>query len=162
MIWASMVAGENRSNFFDDLADNADGSIYGSWDSMYTLWSQGEAPIAISYGLDTSYEVMWYGTNNTITVVPENEGYRQIEGAGLVKGAKNGDLARKFLDFILTDEFQSEVYNNYMLPVVPSVDIDPAFEQYGAYADEHVEPTISEVESNYETWLEDWRNAFYG
>lgn len=162
LIWASTVAGDQgRKSYFQDLAANAGQRVYNSWDSMYAAWENGEAPIAISYGLDTAYEVMWYGTNNTITVVPDDEGYRQIEGAGLVKGAKDQDLARKFLDFILTDDFQSEVYNNYMLPVVPEIEIDPVFLEHGAFAEDHVEPDIPEVEENYDVWLEDWRQAFY-
>lgn len=162
MIWAASVAGEDYSAFFEDLADNANGRVLGSWDAMYTAWEEGEAPIAISYGLDTAYEVMWYGTNNTITVVPDHQGYRQIEGAGMVKGAPNRDMAKKFLDFILTDEFQSEVYNNYMLPVVPGTEIDPTFVEYGEDAEIHVEPTTQEVISNYDDWYEAWREAFFG
>jgi thiamine transport system substrate-binding protein len=161
MIWAASVAGEARSDFFEDLADNANGRVLSSWDAMYTAWEGGEAPIAISYGLDTAYEVMWYGTNNTITVVPDHQGYRQIEGAGLVNGAPNKEMAKKFLDFILTDEFQSEVHNNYMLPVVPGTEIDPLFVQYGEDAEVHVEPTTEEVMENYDDWYEAWRNAFF-
>ncbi|MBN1539466.1 MAG: thiamine ABC transporter substrate-binding protein [Candidatus Thermoplasmatota archaeon] len=161
MIWAASVAGENHSSFFRDLADNANGRVLGSWDAMYDAWGDGEAPIAISYGLDTAYEVMSTGTNNTITVVPDHQGYRQIEGAGMVKGAPHPELARKFLDFILTDEFQSEVYNNYMLPVVLGVPIDPDFEEYGESALVHVEPTTTEVMDNYEDWYQAWREAFF-
>ncbi|HHD15949.1 MAG TPA: thiamine ABC transporter substrate-binding protein [Euryarchaeota archaeon] len=162
MIWAAQVAGDNYSAFFDDLAGNAEGKVFGSWDAMYNMWGDGEAPIAISYGLDTAYEMMWYGTNDTVTIVPPEEGYRQIEGAGLVKGARHRELAEKFLDFILTDEFQSEVYNNYMLPVVPSVEVNEYFLQYGASADRHVEPTVDEVSAHYDDWMAAWREAFFG
>jgi thiamine transport system substrate-binding protein len=162
MIWSATVAGDDYGDYFRGLAGNANGNVYGSWDAMYTSWDQGEAPIAISYGLDTAYEVMWYETNDTVTVVPPDEGYRQIEGAGLVKGAPHPDLARKFMDFILTDEFQEEVYNNYMLPVVPSVEIDQTFMEYGVFAENHVEPTLYDVEDHYEDWLDSWREAFYG
>ncbi len=160
MIWAASVAGDDHGSFFQDLADNANGRVLGSWDAMYDAWGRGEAPIAISYGLDTAYEMMWYGTNNTITVVPEDQGYRQIEGAGLVKGAPHEDLAKKFLDFILTDTFQEQVYNNYMLPVVLEVGIDPMFQDHGVFAKTHVEPTTEEVVENYDIWYEAWRNAF--
>jgi thiamine transport system substrate-binding protein len=161
MIWAASVAGENHTSFFEDLADNANGKVSGSWDAMYSQWENGEAPIAISYGLDTAYEVMWSGTNNTITVVPDHQGYRQIEGAGLVKDAPHKDLAQKFLEFILSDEFQSQVYNNYMLPVVPGIEIDPYFVEYGVSAETHVEPTTDQVMENYDDWYDSWRKAFF-
>jgi thiamine transport system substrate-binding protein len=162
MIWAASAAGENYSAFFEDLADNANGRVLGSWDVMYKSWEDGEAPMAISYGLDTAYEKMWYNTTNTISVVPDHQGYRQIEGAGLVKGAPHKDLAQMFLEFVLSDDFQSEVYNNYMLPVVPGTPIDPIFDEYGEDAEVHIEPTTQEVMDNYDDWYSAWREAFFG
>ena len=163
MIWAAYTSGEDHRTFFQDLSDNAGSRVLGSWDAMYTAWSAGEAPICISYGLDAAYEVMW-GDNitrpNAIPVVPNASAYRQIEGAGLVKGADHPDLARKFLDLILTDEFQNEVENNYMLPVVPSIEINPYFSQYGVFAQEHSEPTTEEVQLNYDAWMDSWDAAF--
>jgi thiamine transport system substrate-binding protein len=161
MIWAASAAGEGHASFFSELADNANGRVLGSWDAMYDAWGRGEAPIAISYGLDTAYEVMGSGTNNTVTVVPDHQGYRQIEGAGLVKGAPHKELAKKFLDYILTDEFQAQVYNNYMLPVVPGVEIDPIFAEHGVFATDHIEPTTEEVVENYDIWYDAWRDAFF-
>jgi len=161
LIWAASVSGENHSAFFNALADNANGKVLSSWDAMYEAWGKGEAPIAISYGLDTAYEVENYGTNNTVTVVPDHQGYRQIEGACLVKGAMHKDLAQKFLEFVLSDEFQTEVHRNVMLPVVPGIELDPYFATYGEFASQHVEPTTEEVMENYDDWYQAWREAFF-
>ncbi|MGA1873432.1 MAG: thiamine ABC transporter substrate binding subunit [Thermoplasmatota archaeon] len=161
MIWAASVAGENYSAFCDALAENANGRVLSSWDAMYNAWGEGEAPIAISYGLDTAYEVKYYGTNNTVTVVPDHQGYRQIEGACLVKGAPHRDLATLFLEFVLSDEFQTEVHKNVMLPVVPGTEMDPYFATHGEFASQHVEPTTGEVLENYDHWYEVWREAFF-
>ena len=163
MIWAAHTVGDDHKTFFNALSRNAGSRVLGSWDAMYTAWSAGEAPICISYGLDAAYEVMWgddITEPNANPVVPNTSAYRQIEGAGLVKGAKNPDMAKKFLDFILTDEFQSKVENNYMLPVVPSVEINQYFSQYGAFAEEHSEPTTQEVLMNYDDWMDAWDEAF--
>ena len=70
------------------------------------------------------------------------------------------DMARKFLDFILTDEFQSKVWNNYMLPVVPSVEINDYFTEHGEFAEDHSEPTTQEVLMNYDDWMDAWDEAF--
>ena len=161
MIWSAMVAGENTSAFFNELAENANGRVLSSWSAMYDAWLDGEAPIAISYGLDTAYEIKHFGSNNTITVVPDHQGYRQIEGACLVKGARHEELAKLFLEFILSDEFQSEVYRNVMLPVVPSIETDPIYAEHGEDAVIHVEPTTQIVMDKYDEWYEEWRNAFF-
>ncbi|MGA1820286.1 MAG: thiamine ABC transporter substrate binding subunit [Thermoplasmatota archaeon] len=161
MIWAASVAGENYSSFLGDLADNANGRVLSSWDAMYNAWLDGEAPIAISYGLDTAYEMKYYGTNNTVTVVPDHQGYRQIEGACLVKGAPHKEVAELFLEFILSDDFQTEVHRNVMLPAVAGVELDPYFTTYGEFAARHVEPATAEVLENYDSWYQAWREAFF-
>ncbi|MGA1792510.1 MAG: thiamine ABC transporter substrate binding subunit [Thermoplasmatota archaeon] len=161
MIWAASVAGENYSAFFGDLADNANGRVLSSWDAMYDAWLKGEAPIAISYGLDTAYEVKFYSTNNTVTVVPDHQGYRQIEGACLVKGAPHKELAQLFLEFILSEDFQTEVHRNVMLPAVTGIELDPYFSSHGEFATQHVEPTNEDVLENYDRWYQAWREAFF-
>lgn len=160
MIWSASVAGENYADFCRDLSDNAR-AVYGTWDSMYfTGYQGGEAPIAISYGLETAYEILYSGTNNSVTVVPNDHGYRQIEGAGIIKGADNRDSAEDFLEFMLSDEFQSNVELNVMLPVVSDIDVNEVYLEHGAAAEEHSEPTQNEIMENYDSWMSTWDDAF--
>jgi thiamine transport system substrate-binding protein len=162
LIWASSVAGGNRSELFEDLSGNSY-NVFGTWDAMYTAFQAGEAPIAISYGLDTASEIMWAedpDSVTTVTVVPDYQGYRQIEGAGIVNGAGNREAAELFLDFMLSDDFQSRVGYNVMLPVVDGTFVEQIYTEHGKYASEHVEPGQAEIEEMWDTWLADWENAF--
>ena len=160
MIWAAQVTGDEYPQFFQDLAENRR-ALYDTWDNMYyNGYMEGEAPIAISYGLDTAFEMSYYGTHDNITVVPQDHGYRQIEGAGIVKGAKNRSLAEKFIQFMISDQFQEHVESNVMLPVVDGIEISEYFREYGEYATEHAEGTQSEIGDNYRSWLNEWDQAF--
>jgi ABC-type thiamine transport system substrate-binding protein len=49
-----------------------------------------------------------------------------------------------------------------MLPVIPEIEIDPIFTEYGENAEHHVEPTTQEVIENYDLWYDAWREAFLG
>ncbi|MGA1821773.1 MAG: thiamine ABC transporter substrate binding subunit [Thermoplasmatota archaeon] len=160
MIWSAAVAGSEYPVFCRALARNAR-AVYGTWDSMYyTGYHGGEAPIAISYGLETAYEMLYSGTNNSVTVVPSDHGYRQIEGAGIVKGADNRESAELFLEFMLSDDFQEAVELNVMLPVVSGIDINEMYLEYGAYAEDHAEPDQDEILENYDSWMKSWDEAF--
>ena len=159
MIWASQVTGEDYPQFVEDLAKNSR-TVYDTWDNMYyNGYKAGEAPIAISYGLDSAYEMSYYGDHN-ITVVPDDHGYRQIEGGGIVKGAKNRSLAEKFIQYMISDEFQEHVESNVMLPVVESVEVSENFREYGKFADEHAEASPDVIRENYWDWLDEWDRAF--
>ncbi|MGA1848769.1 MAG: thiamine ABC transporter substrate-binding protein, partial [Thermoplasmatota archaeon] len=160
LIWAASVAGEGLDDYLSDLADNQF-NVFSTWDGMYKAFQEGEAPMAISYGLDTASDHYFFGSSTTRTIVPENEGYRQIEGAGILKGAGNRDMAEEFLEFMLTDDFQSRVGYNVMLPVVPGTAVDPVYLEHGVWAREHVEPAREEVQQNYPEWFSSWEDAFY-
>lgn len=162
LIWASSVSGDDRSEFFESLSRNSF-NVYGTWDAMYSAFHAGEAPLAISYGLDTASEMMYAEdpeSVTTITIVPENEGYRQIEGAGIVKGSRNREAAELFLEFMLSDDFQSRVGKNVMLPVVEGATVDSLYLEHGSFATSHVEPDQTEIIENWDTWLSDWEDAF--
>jgi thiamine transport system substrate-binding protein len=162
LIWASVMSGQNRSAFFRDLNDNSF-NVFATWDAMYAAFRAGEAPMAISYGLDTASEIMWAEdpeTVTTVTVVPEDEGYRQIEGAGIVKGTDSREEAEEFLEFMLTTEFQSRVGVNVMLPVVRGVPVDHAYLDHGAFATTHREADQDDIAENWDLWLSEWENAF--
>jgi len=160
LVWAASVMGDALGDFLDDLSENVGGKVVGTWDSMYAAFVAGEVPIAISYGLDTASEMLWSGTSRTVTVVPDDHGYRQIEGAGIVKGAKHEDLARKYMEFLLSDDFQVRVGYNVMLPVVPGTAIDPVFIEHGEFATDHMESDQTAIAEGFDGWLEEWERAF--
>ena len=160
LIWAAAVAGEDLEGYLKAVSSNCGGRVVGTWDAMYAAFLAGEVPISISYGLDTASEILFYGSSGTVTIVPENEGYRQIEGAGIVKGAKNRELAERFIEFMLEEDFQSRVGYNVMLPVVPGSYVAPEFLEHGCYAIEHIEPGSDVIEENYGTWMGIWEDYF--
>jgi thiamine transport system substrate-binding protein len=160
LIWAASVAGDNLDGYLSGLAENQF-NVFPTWENMYKAFQEGEAPIAISYGLDTASDYYFFESSTTRTIVPENEGYRQIEGAGILKGARNREMAEEFLEFMLSDDFQSRVGYNVMLPVVPGTAIEPLYIEHGMWAQNHVEPTQDEIQENYPDWFSSWEDAFY-
>jgi len=160
LIWAASVSGEGLGEYLEDLSES-EFNVFPTWDGMYNAFQNGEAPIGISYGLDTASDHLFTGSSTTVTIVPENEGYRQIEGAGILKGARNRDMAEEFIEFMLTDDFQSRVGYNVMLPVVPGTPVDPIYLEHGVWAREHVEPTQEVVREYYPDWFSSWEDAFY-
>jgi thiamine transport system substrate-binding protein len=160
LIWAASAAGGDLDEYLSDLSDNQF-NVFPTWDGMYNAFQNGEAPMGISYGLDTASDHYFAGSSTTMTIVPENEGYRQIEGAGILKGARNREMAEMFIEFMLTDDFQSRVGYNVMLPVVPGTFVEPLYLEHGQWAETHIEPTQAEIMEDYPDWFSSWEDAFY-
>lgn len=92
------------------------------WDAGYGLFTAGEAPLVISYTTSPAYHVEYDKTDRYQALVFAQGHTAQIEGLGLVRGARNPAAAKAFIDFMLTDEAQSVLpLTQWMYPVSASV-----------------------------------------
>jgi thiamine transport system substrate-binding protein len=84
----------------------------------------------------------------------------QIEVAGLIEASLRRDLARRFLDFMLTPGFQDHIpQGNWMFPAAPtSQPLPAAFSQLGTPA-KTLLFTPEETAANRRAWIDEWLNA---
>lgn len=131
-------------------------TITASWDTAYGMYTKGEAPMVLSYATSPAYHVKYEETTRYRAVLLNNSGYLQIEGMGIVKGAEHKQLAQKFIEFMLTEDFQKEIpTTNWMFPVNPNVTLPEAFD-YAVQPIQILTLTLDEIEKNRERWLEEW------
>ena len=82
--------------------------------------------------------------------------YIQVEGAGIVKGAKNRELAERFMEFMLSEGFQSEVpLNQYMFPVNQDVGLPGDF-NYALMPATALGLDPALVDEKQEEWISEW------
>ncbi|WP_182353111.1 thiamine ABC transporter substrate-binding protein [Flaviflexus huanghaiensis] len=106
--------GEDWQGYWADLLDGGARVASGWSDAYYSDFSgadgKGPYPLVLSY---SSSPAAAAGTD----YLPETC-VRQVEYAGVVKDAANPEGAQAFVDFMLSDEFQSSIPENmYMYPV---------------------------------------------
>jgi thiamine transport system substrate-binding protein len=98
------------------------------WDAGYGMFTQGEAPLVISYTTSPAYHVENDKTDRYKAIVFPEGLVMQVEGAGIVKGAKHADLAKNFIEFMLTTRFQNELpLTQWMYPVNASVPLPASY-----------------------------------
>lgn len=126
----------------------------------WALFKKGEAPFVWAYTTSPLYYAIAEKNNDYAAINFDEGNYMQIEVAGRLKTSKNPDLAQKFLQFILTPEFQEHIpTNNWMLPVIDLGDKLPEpFKQL-------VQPkpllfTPEEVASHRKEWINQWLDYF--
>ena len=83
--------------------------------------------------------------------------FRQIELAGILRGARNVDGARKLIDFMLSRRFQEEIpLQMFVFPARRDVPLPPAFVRYAVVPQHPLELTPAEIDRNRERWVDEW------
>jgi thiamine transport system substrate-binding protein len=127
LAWTKAVYGADLADYWKRLAPAVLAMAPG-WDTGYGLFTRGEAPLVLSYSTSPAYHAE-YETAGRYRALEFPEGHPvQIEGAGIVKGARNRKAAEAFLDFMLAPDFQNAIpLTNWMYPVISATELPASF-----------------------------------
>ena len=127
MMWTYNALGDNWLSWWKTMTENALTTASG-WSSGYGLFTEGEAPIVISYTTSPVYHVMWEDTTRYQALLFTDGHETTIEAAGIVKGTQHRAEAEAFIDFLLT-EAQVDLANaNSMYPVNSTIELPAAYD----------------------------------
>jgi thiamine transport system substrate-binding protein len=131
-------------------------TITAGWSEGYGLYSQGEAPIVLSYETSPAYHIAFEDTDRYRNLVLDGAGYAQIEVMGILDDAPNVENARRAMEFILSEEFQNEIaMNQFMFPVREDVELPEAFTAVDR-PERSVFMNTDRVDENFDRWLSEW------
>ncbi|UYV37805.1 thiamine ABC transporter substrate binding subunit [Rhodobacteraceae bacterium D3-12] len=117
LLWVKTVHGDKAGEVWSALADNIV-TVTPGWSEAYGLFLEGEADMVLSYTTSPAYHRIAESDDGK-AFAPFGRHYMQIEVAGKVAGTDQPELADKFLDFMLTDAFQSVIpTTNWMYPAM--------------------------------------------
>ena len=88
------------------LIEQWDGKIQSGSSAVYKSVVDGEMWVGLTYE-DPVSKLLQDGATNIKVVYPEEGSVFLPAGAGIIKGAKNEANAKKFIDFILSEEVQT-------------------------------------------------------
>ncbi len=156
LLWTVKVFGDpGYKEFWKQVKPNVL-TVTDGWDESAGLFSAGEVPMYLSYATSPAY---YAGAERKYNFVAAkfNEGhYLQVEGIAIVKGTKNRQLAEKFVEFSLTEDFQKEIpLTQYMFPINQSVQLPDAFE-FALKPDKKLELDTALVDQKQEEWILEW------
>jgi thiamine transport system substrate-binding protein len=88
--------------------------------------------------------------------------YRQTEFAGVLTSAKNKAGAQKFIEFLLSDKFQSQLAESmYVYPVSKTATVPESWQQFAPMASQPVGGEL-DVNAKRDSWLKAWSDIFAG
>lgn len=127
--WTAAIYGDKTADYWKALKPNILTMAPG-WSSGYGLFKKGEAPLVISYTTSPASHIEYDSTDRYIAPVFEQGHPVQVEGAGILKGAKNRKGAELFIDFLISEEAQSVMpLTQWMNPVNKAVALPACYEQ---------------------------------
>jgi thiamine transport system substrate-binding protein len=120
--------------------------------------------MALSYASSPPVEVIYAATPltdaPTASLVGRNMCFRQIEFIGILKGTQNRGLAEKFIDFMLSQQFQEDIpLQMFMYPVNPEAVLPEAFVKYSQIPEQPATLDPAVIAANRDKWLNDWTEA---
>lgn len=116
LLWVKKVYGDQAAQAWAQLSKRVV-TVSKGWSEAYGLFLKGEAQMVLSYTTSPAYHII-AEQDQRFAAARFSEGhYLQIEVAGLVKSSQQKPLARQFLRFMVSDEFQNIIpTSNWMYP----------------------------------------------
>jgi thiamine transport system substrate-binding protein len=154
--------GDGWQDYWRRLLDNGV-KIDAGWEDAYTVdftggGGNGDRPIVVSYSSSPPFTVPKGGDEPTTSALLDTC-FRQVEYAGVLKGAHNPQGAQKFIDFMLSREFQAALPDEmYVYPVDTSVALPPGWQKWAPVSPHPVEVSAADITEHRTEWLREWRD----
>lgn len=131
LLWVKAAYGDKASDIWKGLADNIV-TVTPGWSEAYGLFLEGEADMVLSYTTSPAYHLIAESDDTKSAALFDEGHYMQIEVAGKLAATDQPELADKFLDFMLTEAFQSALpQTNWMYPAVtPAAGLPDGFDAF--------------------------------
>jgi len=131
LLWVKAAYGDKASEIWKALADNIV-TVTPGWSEAYGLFLEGEADMVLSYTTSPAYHLIAESDDSKAAALFDEGHYMQIEVAGKLTATDQPELADKFLDFMLTEAFQTALpQTNWMYPAVtPASGLPEGFDSF--------------------------------
>ena len=118
LMWVKAAYGTDAADIWADLSDNIV-TVTAGWSEAYGMFLEGEADMVLSYTTSPAYHTIAEGDASKSFAVFDEGHYMQIEVAGKLASSDQSALADQFLQFMVSDTFQSIIpTTNWMFPAV--------------------------------------------
>ncbi len=154
---------DNYLTYWKGLVENGV-LVVNDWETaFYTDYSRygGDRPIVVSYSSDPAFEVISSKTPEsapqTAAITGDGTCFQQIEFVGILRGAKNLNLAEKWVDFMLSTTFQEDMpLQMYVFPVNPQANLNDVFQKFLVVPEHPAYVSSEDIAANRESWITAW------
>ena len=159
LLWVKKVYGDKAPEAWQKLSSRIV-TVSKGWSEAYGLFLKGEAPMVLSYTTSPAYHLI-AEEDKRFAAAKFSEGhYQQIEVAGLLASSQQKPLAKQFLTFMMSEDFQSIIpTTNWMYPAALEANQLPT----GFSGLINPSPALlfadKDIAKNRKLWVDEWLEA---
>lgn len=159
LLWMRAVYGDQADAAWEKLKPRVVTFTKG-WSEAYGLFLKGEADMVMSYETSPAYHIGVENETKYKMATFSDGHYLTVEIAGIPKAAKQPELAKKFIAFMLSAGFQDVIpEGNWMYPVrEPAAGLPKSFETLSKPATSLIIAS-DQVAANRRAWIDGWLKA---
>jgi thiamine transport system substrate-binding protein len=160
--------GDSFTEYWQSLKDN-NVVVVDGWETAYNTNFSGSSghgpqPLVVSYGTSPAAEVVFaekpLDDAPTASILGPDTCFRQIEFVGILKGTQQRAIAEKFVDFMLSKEFQEDVpLQMFVYPVNPNATLPDEFVKYAQAPEQTAAISPEEIAANRDQWIQAWTDV---
>lgn len=128
LMWTKNLYEDEYKSWWKKAEENAL-TLASGWSSAYGLFTEGEAPMVISYTTSPVYHVLNENTTRYKALIFPEGHEITIEGIGINKNSKNSENAKAFVDYALSRGQESIAINASMYPAIGNTTLPNAYKE---------------------------------
>ena len=156
LLWMKKVYGDESDQAWSRLSKRIV-TVSKGWSEAYGLFLKGEADMVLSYTTSPAYHLIAEQDERFAAARFDEGHYQQIEVAGMIRSSKQKQLARQFLEFMMSEDFQAIIpTTNWMYPAALAQEKLP--QEFNQLIDPAPALLLDEklVEEKRKSWVSEW------
>ncbi len=158
LIWSVAAFGENGySHFWRSVKENIF-TIADDQEEGYNMFLAAQAPLIQAYSSSIVYHIKQEATDKFKATIPHEGCFKVVKTAGITARSKNVELAKHFIDFLLSDDFQTIIPERmWMYPCSKNVKLNSDYELLPAVENDYTSQLSTRtVGRRISAWLKKW------
>lgn len=157
MLWMQDLYGDKAPQAWQQLAKKTV-TVTKSWSEAYNMFLNGESDMVLSYTTSPAYHIIEEHNDHYKAADFKEGNYLQVEVAARLNTSKHPKLAKEFMQFIVSPDFQSKIpTGNWMYPVIKET-LPKAFADL-PIPTKALSLPVNEVATKRMQWIRQWQQA---
>ncbi|TQS74079.1 thiamine ABC transporter substrate binding subunit [Rhodobacteraceae bacterium] len=160
LLWVKSVYGDDAPQAWEKLAPKVL-TVTPGWSESYGLFTDGEVDMVLSYTTSPAYHIIAENDDTKVAAIFPEGHYLMAELAAQLTTTDQPELSQMFMDYILSDQFQSMIATaNWSYPAIMKDGFLPPEFAAMPQPDKTLFYNETEAEALRQPALDEWLRAF--
>jgi len=157
LIWSVAAFGENGyGHFWRSVKENIF-KIADDQEEGYNMFLAAQAPLIQAFSSTIVYHLLQEVTDKYSATIPQEGCFKVIKMAGIAANSQNMELAQHFIDFLLAEDFQTQIPKRmWMYPCNKNIDLSEDYQLPNLENDYTSQISNRTIGRRLAAWMKKW------